>query len=65
MDRVAYTPVILVGVREICKMFRIGRERLYEWVDAGAPISAIRKNGRTYYSCEVMRLSQWLEKYSK
>lgn len=58
---VVYQPQILIGIRRICEVFKVGKDRVYSWIDDGAPISHISKRGQTYYSTEVMRLQMWLE----
>ncbi|MBQ7607970.1 MAG: hypothetical protein IJU76_08390 [Desulfovibrionaceae bacterium] len=62
-----YMPEILTSLREISKRFHVKEERVREWIDKGAPISAVSAasdSRRTYYSCEVMRLQMWLEQHN-
>lgn len=59
MYDVSYTPRILRNMREIVETMRVGREKVFRWIDEGAPICVENENGRPCYSAEAGALQKW------
>ena len=63
---ISYVPQLLVGIENIRKTFKVGREKVFEWISAGAPIAEVKiDSAKAFYSAELMRLQLWLESYNK
>lgn len=59
MDKITYTPRILRNMREIVETMRVGREKVFRWIELGAPICVENENGRPCYSAEAGALQNW------
>lgn len=61
---VTYAPQIVCGISEIGKTFGVGRRRVLQWIDMGAPIAITGiQSGSIRYSAEILRLQLWLEQH--
>lgn len=63
-DGIAYAPLILRSLIEICAAMGVGRETVLKWVDQGAPIAVEWQGSKPSYSCEAYALQAWRLKNS-
>ena len=54
-----YNPRILRDLVEICACMGVGREKILQWLDEGAPITVERDGMRPRYSAEAAELQHW------
>lgn len=59
MCEITYTPRILSNMREITTTMRVGREKVFKWIEEGAPICVEMENGKPCYSAEAGQLQKW------
>lgn len=56
---VAYMPLVLRNMEEICEVMGVGRETVRKWAEQGAPIAVEGEERRKRYSAEAMALQDW------
>lgn len=56
-------PFILRNMQEICYVMGVSRNRVLDWIEAGAPIAVESEkgdsSGRTRYSADAAALQAW------
>lgn len=56
---IAYSPRMLVGLKNITSYFNVGQDTVYRWLDEGAPIIVEHSRGKPRYTAEAMLLYHW------
>lgn len=59
MGQVAYMPLVLRNMEEICEVMGVGRKTVQKWVTQGAPIAVHGAERRKRYSAEAVALQDW------
>lgn len=57
--QVAYMPLVLRNMEEICRVMGVGRRTVQKWVTQGAPIAVHGEDRRKRYSAEASALQDW------
>ena len=62
---IAYVPVVLNSLAQICKKFRARAKTVKLWMEQGAPIYLEQDGKRKRYFCEVAALFLWRKEQAK
>ncbi|MDR2055436.1 MAG: MerR family transcriptional regulator [Desulfovibrio sp.] len=56
---VAYVPIVLTNLREICDRLNVSEGTVKAWIEKGAPIAVEGMGAKTRYSTELAALQAW------
>lgn len=58
-DTIVYQPCVLPSMQKICEVLGVSRQRVRNWIQAGAPIAVEGDGNRALYSAELAELQAW------
>ena len=57
-------PYMMMSIRQICRVYKVGSRKVQQWIDEGAPIACLG-GGKTGYRAVLSELQAWLVERTK